>query len=95
MNNSFFIFSGFYCFFILFYFLIFFLFIFFLFIFFFLIGSDGPSYICERLPLKNQHRIFRRKVSFLTFQYPKFYNDGMVLSCNMFCQGFFVIVEKL
>ena len=27
--------------------------------------------------------------------YPKFHSDGMVLSCNMFCQGFSVIVEKL
>ena len=26
------------------------------------------------------------KISFLTFQYPKFYNDRVVLSCNMFCQ---------
>ena len=44
---------------------------------------------------ENQHQIFRRYISFLTFKYPKFCNEGTVFSCNMFCQGFFVIVEKL
>ena len=44
---------------------------------------------------ENQHQSFRRKFSFLTFYYSKFYNDGMVLSCNMFYQGFSDIAEKL
>ena len=42
---------------------------------------------------------FPKEGSFLTFQYSKFCNDGMVFSCNMFCQGFsvtlFFLLEPL
>ena len=51
--------------------------------------------ICDWLSLKISTKFFDGKFPFLTFQYPEFYNDGMVLSCNIFCQGFSVIVEKL